>query len=73
MNIDEIIKTHDILQKELRMALSTMEQKDTVYQIREKIKINQSRCPHFSVDYNYVWVDDRCPYCGKFMKKGEYK
>lgn len=65
MNIDDIIATKEILDQELKLALSTMEKKDTIYKIREKIKLNQENCPHFSDKYNFVWTDDTCPYCGK--------
>ena len=42
-----------------------MEKKDTIREIQAKIKINQARCPHFDLKYNFTWVDDTCPYSGK--------
>lgn len=64
MNIDEIIKTRERLNNELRSVLSTMEYKDTIRKIRLEIIDNQKHCPHFSNKYNWAIVDDTCPYCG---------
>ena len=63
--IEDIIATKQQLEKELRVALATMEKSESIFQIRSKMRVNQSRCPHFDAKYNYVWVDDTCPYCGK--------
>lgn len=63
--IDDIIAEKERLDRELRIAVSTMEKKDTIREIQAKIKINQARCPHFDLKYNFTWVDDTCPYCGK--------
>ena len=63
--IEDIMATKEKLEKELAIALSTMEKKDTINEIKAKMRINQSKCPHFSSKYNFVWVDDTCPYCGK--------
>ena len=63
--INDIIAEKERLDKELRIALATMEKKDTVKEIQIKIKENQARCPHCDTKYNFVWVDDTCPYCGK--------
>jgi hypothetical protein len=63
--IDDIIAEKERLDKELKVALATMEKKDTINEIKAKIKINQSKCPHFDAKYNFTWVDDTCPYCGK--------
>lgn len=67
MNIDNIIKNHEILDKELRQALATMEKSDSIREIHERIRENQLSCPHFSVRYNWVMVNDICPYCGKYL------
>lgn len=40
MSIEEIIKNHEILNNELRHALSSMEKKDTIFEIQKKIKAN---------------------------------
>ena len=63
--IQDIIAEKERLDKALKVALSTMEKKDTIQEIKSKMRINQSRCPHFDNKYNFVWVDDTCPYCGK--------
>lgn len=63
--IEEIIMERERLDKELKVALSTMEKKETIKKIKDQIKENQSRCPHFDAEYNFAWVDDTCPYCGK--------
>lgn len=68
--IDDIINTRDRLNEELRMALSTMERKDTIQKIKLEIMNNQKRCPHFSVNYNWAIVDDTCPYCGMHFATG---
>lgn len=65
MNINNIIKTKQILEKNLQYALSTMEKKETIYEIQNKIKENQARCPHFDNNYILDWINNTCPYCGK--------
>lgn len=64
MNINDIITTREELDNQLKMALSTMERKDTIQKIRLDILKNQRRCPHFSNQYNWAIIDDTCPYCG---------
>lgn len=68
MNIDEIIQNKEILDKALYVALSTMEKKTVIKELRQKIKDNQAACPHFSEKYNFVMIDDICPYCGKKLE-----
>lgn len=70
MNIDDIIHTRNELNKELRLALSTMERKDTIERIRTQIIDNQKHCPHTSSKYNWAIVDDTCPYCGFVFDRG---
>lgn len=65
MNIFEIIETKEKLEEELRQALSTMEKKNTIYEIRKKIQENQNRCPHFDNKFILTWIKNTCPYCGK--------
>ena len=72
--IDDIIVERERLDRLLMQAVATMEKKDTIDKIRSLIRINQNNCPHFSSKYNYVFVDDTCPYCGKkhcFQNKEE--
>lgn len=64
MNIDTIIETRKRLDRDLRIALATMERKSTIYDIRTAIMENQRLCPHASDKYNWAIID-RCPYCGK--------
>lgn len=64
MNIDEIIQTHEQLDKKLRIALATMERKDIIANIRHEMIANQKRCPHFSEKYNWTIAAGICPYCG---------
>ena len=64
MNIDEIIKAHSELDRELRIALSTMERSNKIEEIRKKIKDNQAHCPHASAKYNWTIANGVCPYCG---------
>lgn len=72
MTIDKIIHTHELLAKQLKNALSTMEKKDDLPQIRQAILENQSHCPHFDSYYNWAIVDETCPYCGKKLQTGGY-
>lgn len=68
-DIDLIIQEHERLEGELLMALSTMERKDTIANIRLKILQNQRECPHYSTKYNWIDEEGRCPYCGKKMEE----
>ena len=65
MNIDEIIETRTKLDNQLKNALATMELKKDIKDICDSIKELQAQCPHFSDKYNFTWVDNTCPYCGK--------
>lgn len=65
MTIDDIIEERERLDRLLRQAVATMEKKDTINTIRAQMRLNQSKCPHFSTKYNYTMVDGICPYCGK--------
>ena len=69
MNIDEIIQTHELLEQQLKVAVSTMEKKNTIRDIHAKIFENQKRCPHFDSNYNWAVIDDKCPYCGFNLNK----
>lgn len=60
----EIIDTHERLERDLRIALSTMERKSTIYDIKTQLLELQQQCPHFSDEYNFAMIDERCPYCG---------
>lgn len=70
MNINDIIKRKAQLENELRLALSTMEKKDTIQQIKEQIKLNQQNCPH-DTQYYSAETEGECAYCGK--KRGVVK
>lgn len=65
MNIDEIMRRRAQLDKELAIALTTMDRKDNIQKIREQILANQNNCPHYSEKYNYTRENNICPYCGK--------
>lgn len=65
MTIEQIIEKREQLDKQLKVALASMEHKDTIKEIRAAIKANQDACPHFDANYNYAWINDTCPYCGK--------
>lgn len=65
MNIEEIISRREILNKELRTALASMEQKETIFKIKKQLNELQTECPHFSEKFNWVIADGICPYCGK--------
>jgi len=66
MTDNEIRKTKERLDEELRVALSTMDRKNDVFEIREKIKENQARCRHDPLINQYSGI---CPICG--FRKGE--
>lgn len=68
--IDDIITTHEKLERELRMALATMERSDKVFEIKKQIIANQSKCPHFDNNYNWAITNDTCPYCGMHFATG---
>ena len=67
-NMQQIIEDHERLERDLRVALATLERKSIIYDIRMQILDNQRQCPHFSPDYNWAVVDEICPYCGKELK-----
>ena len=70
MNIDDIIQTREQLNRELRMALSTMESKDTIEKIKLAMIDNQKHCPHASTKYNWEITNNTCPYCGFHFNTG---
>lgn len=72
MKIEDIIQTHDLLARQLKNALSTMNKKDEIPIIHQKILENQSHCPHFDSNYNWAIVNETCPYCGKHLATGGY-
>lgn len=65
MTIEQIIHNKESLNTQLKLALSTMEKKNTINEIKLAIKENQNMCPHFDSNYNWAIIDDICPYCGK--------
>ena len=67
MNIETIIETNERLNEELRIALATMNLKSDVTRIRNEIKENQERCPHYSANFQWSQINNTCPYCGKKM------
>ena len=69
MNMDQIIQKHEELSYRLRVALSTMEKKSTIYEIRKELGEIQRICPHFSAEHNFVMVEGHCPYCGKKLEE----
>lgn len=68
--MSEIIATREQLDKELHFALSTMEKKDTIQQIKNRIIVNQRLCPHVDTNYNWEIIGDQCPYCGLHFQTG---
>lgn len=65
MRMDDIINRHQELSKKLYIALSTMEKKDNIYQMRKEMVELQQKCPHKDANYNWGIVNGHCPYCGK--------
>ena len=68
-DIMNIVARRERLDKELRMALATMERSDKIEEIRKQQIANQMSCPHFSTEFNWAIVDDTCPYCGFHFSK----
>lgn len=68
--IDDIINTHEKLERELRLALATMERSDKIFEIKKQIIANQLKCPHFSDKYNWTIAYGKCPYCGFVLDVG---
>ena len=68
-DIMKIVARRERLDKELRMALATMERSDKIEEIRKQQIANQMSCPHFSTEFNWAIVDDICPYCGFHFSK----
>lgn len=57
-SVEEIFRTRKQLERELKIAMSTMTFKNDIKRIHEEILKNQNECPHieqFTI----------CPYCGK--------
>lgn len=65
MTMKDIIQRHALLERQLQYALATMEKKETIHDLRIQLIDLQSQCPHMSDEYNFTWVDNECPYCGK--------
>lgn len=68
MTMNEIIQKHNELSYKLNVALSTMERKSTIYELRRELSEIQRICPHFSEEHNFMMVDGYCPYCGKKLE-----
>ena len=67
MTIEEIMEKKRVLDMELQIALSTMERKDTLPLIKQRIEENQQMCPHNNGTYDFSSANG-CPYCGKRFK-----
>lgn len=66
MTLYDIITKKSELDHKLKMALSTMTRTDAIKEIYNEIAENQANCPHQGdTNYQFTWVDDTCPYCGK--------
>lgn len=70
MKMSDIIANRQQLDKQLCLALSTMEKKDTIQRIRQQIIENQRQCPHIDNNYNWEIIGDQCPYCGMHFQTG---
>ena len=68
MEMDTIKTKYNILNQELKQALSTMEYSDRVITIKESIKELQDICPHNNGSYDFS-ITENCPYCGKKFRK----
>lgn len=68
MNMNEIIRKHEELERRLIVAVSTMERKSTISEIYVELIDLQRQCPHFSAEHNFAIIDGECPYCGKQLE-----
>ena len=71
MTVDDIIARKNKLDMDLYSALSTMERKSVIYEIRMEILKLQKECPHFSAKHNFAIIDGKCPYCAAKIFKEE--
>ena len=69
MNMDQIIQKHEELSHKLNIALSTMERKSVIYELRTELIAIQNICPHYSLEHNFAMIDGYCPYCGKKLEE----
>ena len=69
MNMDQIIQKYGELSHRLNIALSTMERKSVIYELRKELRELQNICPHFSAEHNFAMVEGHCPYCGKKLEE----
>ena len=65
MTVEEIKKEYDILQQKLVVALSTMEKKSTIFDLRCAISQLQDACPHMDEKGTFNLIEGHCPYCNK--------
>lgn len=65
MTVEEIKKEYDILNQKLITALSTMEKKSTIFELRCAISQLQDLCPHTNEDGTFNLIEGHCPYCDK--------
>lgn len=64
----EIREKYSILNRKLYVALQTLERKDTIFEIRQKMKELQKECPHYDNELQLDFTErGECPYCGKKM------
>ena len=58
MNVDDITQERQAIERELKHALSTMEKKETIFELKKRLEKVQNECPH-------IEFAKECPYCGK--------
>lgn len=63
MKVEEIMARRRKIETDLRIALSTMEKKETIHILRQNLIDLQNKCPHFSLEHNFAIIDGKCPYC----------
>lgn len=73
MRIEDIITRRKALEKELKLAVATMERKDKIYELRVAMLENQKRCPHTSDKFNWELDGHNCPYCGFALIDTEWR
>lgn len=67
MNTNEIMNKYQELSKKLFVALSTMERKDTIFELKNEIASLQKDCPHNGT--NFSLQNGCCCFCGKRLTK----
>lgn len=69
MDTEMIRNKYQELNRELNIALGTMERSDTIKELRREMLALQNICPHKHADGTFARNEnDRCIFCGKVIE-----